>query len=148
MIADYYKGEKALFRQIQNIALQEKIYIPNAQDIVLYAKKKSESACLGAVCAFVAVRILFDEAEILSIASLERRRGYGRFLLQKLCDDLKAQGVLRVFLEVRESNQSAQCFYKILGFKKIARRKNYYKKGGISEDALIFMRELTADIEV
>ena len=61
------------------------------------------------------------EAEILNLAVAiqERRRGVGAALIESLDEP-------DVFLEVRQSNVSAQSLYRKLGFRVAGERKDYY----------------------
>jgi ribosomal-protein-alanine N-acetyltransferase len=63
---------------------------------------------------------------------------------QRLVDDLletaRKRGIVRVTLEVRESNQIARNFYYRNHFIDIAIRKNYYRNP--VEDAIVMMRGL------
>lgn len=94
------------------------------------------------VLAFVAARVVMDEAEILNLAvrRSERRKGLGKRLIERTIESLKARGATKVFLEVRESNEAGRAFYKDLGFRTVGRRKGYYQ--GPPEDALVMEREL------
>jgi [ribosomal protein S18]-alanine N-acetyltransferase len=64
------------------------------------------------------------ERELLNLAvdRRERRRGVARGLLQAWLEG--SEGT--VFLEVRESNEAAQKFYKSMGFHEVSLRRNYY----------------------
>ncbi|MBP2623766.1 ribosomal protein S18-alanine N-acetyltransferase [Streptococcus oricebi] len=75
------------------------------------------------------------EIEILQLAvdPSYQRQGLAGALMDQL-DSRKA-----LFLEVRESNPKARCFYQGRGLKELARRKNYYRAP--VEDALIMKRE-------
>lgn len=77
---------------------------------------------------FIIARAIGDLGEILNLAvsANDRRQGQGRRLVEAVLIDFKAQGVTRVFLEVRESNAVARAFYETFGFKAAAVRKNYY----------------------
>ena len=63
-----------------------------------------------------------------------RRRGVGRALVEALLDELRGEGVTRVFLEVRGSNLPAHKLYAACGFAASGRRTRYYSDG---EDALV-----------
>ena len=93
---------------------------------------------LGSVVAMVAG----PEAEIadLAVAPAARRRGVGRALIDRLLSDLVGEGVLAVFLEVRESNRAARALYESRAFQGIGRRRGYYRLP--LEDALLLKREL------
>ena len=92
------------------------------------------------VCAFGVAYTVGDEGEIatLAVAQSARGCGLGQQLLQSLCDWCASRGAARVFLEVRESNASAQRLYGRLGFVVVGQRKNYYADG---ETALLMKRE-------
>jgi len=77
------------------------------------------------VVGFLVARTLaVDEREILNLAvALDfRRKGVARALLDHALDGFRGT----VFLEVRESNEIAQEFYKSLGFKALSKRAGYY----------------------
>ena len=76
-----------------------------------------------------------DVYEILAIATVEEYRNKG--IAQKLLDKIKTKDI---FLEVRESNQTAINFYKKNNFKEIRIRKNYYSKP--NENAIIMKLEV------
>nr|MBV6628658.1 ribosomal protein S18-alanine N-acetyltransferase [Oceanococcus sp. HetDA_MAG_MS8] len=93
--------------------------------------------------AWLAARIIADEAEILNMAVLPSRRqqGLGRQLLHTLLAQADDSGVERVFLEVRHSNRAAQALYRSSGFVQCGLRKDYYRLGPSSrEDALLMQR--------
>jgi ribosomal-protein-alanine N-acetyltransferase len=79
---------------------------------------------------FAASRVAADEAEVLSIAVVERRRGAGggSALLARHLGQLAGRGVRRVFLEVDEANAPALALYDRFGFAQVGRRKAYYPK--------------------
>ena len=77
------------------------------------------------VVGFLVARTLtVGEHEILNLAVTpdSRRKGVARALLASVLDAFRGS----VFLEVRESNEIAQAFYKSLGFKELSRRRGYY----------------------
>jgi [ribosomal protein S18]-alanine N-acetyltransferase len=92
----------------------------------------------GKVIGFVIGRQTEEEAEILNLAIhlLKRRKGEGRELLKAVLDEFRARHVTRVFLEVRESNESAILFYAKHGFSKRGSRASYYRN---PEEAAIVM---------
>jgi ribosomal-protein-alanine N-acetyltransferase len=89
---------------------------------------------------FALLRQLGEEAEILTLAvnlSL-RRKGMAKRLMDALLIYAHGQGVKRIFLEVRQSNNAALALYGQYGFTVLSRRKNYYHNSdGSSEDAII-----------
>jgi [ribosomal protein S18]-alanine N-acetyltransferase len=80
------------------------------------------------VTGFLLARQVADEAEVLNVAVLTeaRRQGQASALLTTALDQFRNSGVLRIFLEVRESNQPAIAFYTKQGFTCSGRRKVYY----------------------
>ena len=76
-----------------------------------------------------------DVYEILAIATVEEYRNKG--IAQELLAKIR---IKNIFLEVRESNQTAINFYKKNKFKEISIRKNYYSKP--AENAIIMKLEV------
>ena len=80
------------------------------------------------------------EAELLNItiAPTAQRRGLGRQLLSHLCEQVRAQGGQRLFLEVRASNAPARSLYVRQGFVETGLRRGYYAcHDGTREDAIL-----------
>ncbi|HEY6075019.1 MAG TPA: ribosomal protein S18-alanine N-acetyltransferase, partial [Anaerolineales bacterium] len=71
----------------------------------------------------------------LAVAPDSRRRGVARALLRAGLARLRKRRVQEVFLEVRESNQSAQALYLSYGFRPVGQRTAYYRNP--KEDALV-----------
>jgi ribosomal-protein-alanine N-acetyltransferase len=71
----------------------------------------------------------------LAVAPDYRRRGVARALLRGALRFLRKRRVEEVFLEVRESNQSAQALYLSAGFRPVGQRAAYYRNP--KEDALV-----------
>lgn len=100
----------------------------------------------GTLVAFLGCRYLFDEGEITNLAVLPeyRRQRLGKRLLGALFECLlQKEPQFTVFLEVRNSNLSAQKLYSGQGFEVIGRRKQYYQHP--TEDALIMRRVLPVE---
>ena len=107
---------------------------------ILVAETEAPSCLAG----FAVFRRVLDEAELLNLAvepSL-RRKGIGQQLLMAGMGELRAHGVLKVFLEVRASNQPAIDFYSAAGFTRQGRRRGYYHHP--VEDALTLSCKLAA----
>ena len=83
-----------------------------------------------------------NEYHVLNVAVSKdfQRKGLGNLLLGGSIHSLWANGVRKVFLEVRPSNEKALGLYRKYGFKTIAVRKRYYQDN--LEDALVFILEL------
>lgn len=82
--------------------------------------------------AFVIVRCVADEAEIITIAtdSQQRRNGAGRALMRAAIRDLQRERIARLFLEVDEKSTGALGLYRSLGFRQVGQRKGYYGASG------------------
>ncbi len=91
-------------------------------------------------------RVIAGEAEILNLAVLPRfrRRGQGRRLLDAALVGALAGGAREVFLEVRESNESAKALYACRGFRAVGLRPDYYRKP--RENGLILRLDLSAAV--
>lgn len=90
---------------------------------------------------YAGIRLL-DDADVMTIGVVEpaRRKGVGKALVTALLDRARGEGVSRVFLEVRESNLSAQKLYESFGFRGVGRVKSYYRNP--LEDAVTMRLEL------
>jgi ribosomal-protein-alanine N-acetyltransferase len=97
----------------------------------------------GEVAGFLLGRQAADEAEILNlgVAPGRRRRGDGERLLGAALDAFQLQGVSRVFLEVRQSNEAGMALYLKHGFAETGRRPGYYRNP--KEAAILMERKLT-----
>ena len=84
-----------------------------------------------------------EEAHLLtlSIAAESQRKGWGERLLRHFIHIAKEQRARSMFLDVRESNHAAARLYERIGFRQIAKRKDYYPAMGGREDSLVM--ELT-----
>lgn len=71
----------------------------------------------------------------LAVAPEFRRHGAGSALLRAGLAALRLRKVDEVFLEVRESNHSAQALYLAHGFRPVGQRSAYYRNP--KEDALV-----------
>lgn len=83
------------------------------------------------------LNLIEAEAELLLVVTHPDfvRQGCAVKLLKYVNNELIRQGIHRVFLEVRASNEAAIKLYEALGFKYIYVRKDYYANP--KEDALI-----------
>src|SRR5216684_590625 len=78
----------------------------------------------------------YGEALSLAVEPERRGKGEGGELLKKALEELRASGTRRVFLEVRESNETGIAFYAKRGFVKTGRREGYYRE---PEEAAVVM---------
>lgn len=88
----------------------------------------AEDATTGQIAGFAVASLTPPEAELETIAveAEFQRRGAARQLFLALADEMRAERVRDVFLEVRESNQQALALYRGLGFAEAGRRPRYY----------------------
>ncbi|MFN7127630.1 MAG: ribosomal protein S18-alanine N-acetyltransferase [Brevundimonas sp.] len=94
---------------------------------------------------FILVRVVLDEAEILTLAVRPeaRRAGLGGRLTGQGALAAAAAGAVRLFLEVAEDNAAARALYDRAGFRQIGRRKAYYATpDGARTDALVLGLDL------
>ena len=97
------------------------------------------------IAGFALIRVVEDEAELLTIAVDPKWRGkrIGQALLRAVFEDLLTTTARRMFLEVSEENQAAIKLYQREGFATIATRKGYYPKpDGSQATALVMARDL------
>lgn len=93
------------------------------------------------IIGYIVVKVILDEAEILSLATKPsfRRKGVALALLKDTIFKLKDIAKI-CYLEVRISNIEAINLYRKLGFKEYGVRKNYYIAP--EEDALLMKIDL------
>lgn len=91
------------------------------------------------IIGYALTSVVLDECHILniSIAPCVQQQGHGAYLFAFLLENAKKQGVSKVYLEVRQSNEAAIGLYKRFGFEKIGVRKQYYQTQIGLEDALL-----------
>ncbi len=96
----------------------------------------------GCVIGYCILYYVLDEGEIARIAVEKgmRRKGVGDRLLAAAISDGEKMGLTHLFLEVRESNESARRFYEKHGFLKDGIRKGFYENP--REEAVLMSREI------
>lgn len=90
--------------------------------------------------AFILMRTVADEAEILTLAvrPSARRSGLGGRLVKRGMVEAAARGATRLFLEVAEDNAAARALYARAGFSQAGLRRRYYARAdGTAVDALV-----------
>jgi ribosomal-protein-alanine N-acetyltransferase len=102
----------------------------------------ADSPVVKSIAGYVVAWYVLDEGELanLAVATAARRQGIGKALLDAAIGESLDRGVSDLYLEVRESNQSARRLYASRGFEEVSRRKGYYRSP--VEDALILRRTL------
>ena len=105
----------------------------------------SGTFAIGHSDAFALVRVIADEAELLTIAThpARRRLGLARALMRAWEAEAAARGAGQAFLEVAEDNLAARALYAATGYAETGRRKGYYARAtGPAVDALVLARPL------
>jgi [ribosomal protein S18]-alanine N-acetyltransferase len=114
-----------------------------SENLILLVEDPPESESMAAfapaslIVAYLAAhRVDRDwELQAIVVAKERRRRGVGTYLLNEFISRVRATSGSRIFLEVRESNQSARRLYNTLGFEETGLRKSYYSDP--REDAIL-----------
>lgn len=97
------------------------------------------------IIGFAIYECVLDECTLLNIAinPIAQGHGCGRQLLRMSLHALDEK-IVRVFLEVRVSNDPALRLYQSEGFVEIGQRRNYYPTLSGREDARVFELDLAA----
>ncbi|MCF6430767.1 MULTISPECIES: GNAT family N-acetyltransferase [unclassified Leisingera] len=94
---------------------------------------------------FALVRVIADEAELLTIATdpAHQRQGLARRCMAEWESAVRDRGAAEAFLEVAEDNAPAQALYRAGGFAECGRRKGYYlRQGAAAADAILMRKAL------
>ena len=93
----------------------------------------------GQIAAFIVWQTVFEEAELhlIATAPAARRQGIAAALMALWLQHSEQNGVQRLMLEVRATNQAAQALYRRYGFAESGRRPGYYRTADGREDAVI-----------
>ena len=91
------------------------------------------------ICVF---HVVLDEAQInfFVVNQKYRGKGYGSYLMRYLIKECEKSNINRIFLEVSNTNITAEKFYSSFDFFTVGIRRNYYKDGS---DALLKEKKLT-----
>ena len=107
--------------------------------------------CIGIVCeyeervvGFMIYELHKNRIHVLNFAVHPdfSRRAVGRQMMDKLIGKLSSQRRNRIMLEVRETNLSAQLFFRSMGFRAISVLRDYYDDA--SEDAYLMQYRFQA----
>ena len=93
------------------------------------------------ICVF---HVVLDEAQInfFAVSSTYRKKGFGTYLMKYLIKECRKLNIKKLFLEVSNSNFTAEKFYSRFDFSTVGIRRNYYKDGS---DALLKEKKLTTE---
>jgi [ribosomal protein S18]-alanine N-acetyltransferase len=82
----------------------------------------------GKLCGFICTKAVAGEWEIENVVVAREflRRGIASQLLSKLIQQARNAEASAIFLEVRESNESARRLYEKHDFREVGRRRAYY----------------------
>lgn len=97
---------------------------------------------------FILLRIVADEAEVLTITTdpAKRRNGLARAVLREAERAAASKGACAIFLEVAEDNEAAQALYKVENYRQVGRRPGYYlPKNAAPVAALVLRKDLKTD---
>jgi ribosomal-protein-alanine N-acetyltransferase len=100
----------------------------------------------GRVVGMLVAWLFVDEIHVATIATHPhyRRQGIARRILIHTLERAMQEGAQSSFLEVRETNVSAQDLYRRFGYVEVGRRKRYYKDN--DEDAILMsLDKINAD---
>ena len=91
------------------------------------------------ICVF---HVVLDEAQInyFVIDKKYREKGFGSYLMDFLIKKCEKLNIKKLFLEVSNTNFTAEKFYSRFDFSTVGIRRNYYKDGS---DALLKEKKLT-----
>lgn len=102
---------------------------------------------LGNDDAFLLLRIVADESEILTLAvrPSARRQGLAALLVTAALEMACGMGAKFVFLEVAADNHAAIALYEKAGFRRHGTRRGYYARGGApAVDGLLMRCDLNS----
>jgi ribosomal-protein-alanine N-acetyltransferase len=114
--------------------------LPMAGVSLIVAREAESERAIG----FSLSRTVADESELLLLAVVpgHHRQGIGRLLLDDFLLRARANGVIRVHLEVRDGNAAVE-MYRSAGFTQVGKRSNYYHAAnGKRFDALTLSQEI------
>lgn len=118
----------------------------SAEEIAALLDDASVILC-GDASSFVLGRVIFDEAEVLTVATHPdaRRLGLAAGCLAGFHAQARRTGAARAFLEVAEDNIGARALYARFGYAQVGLRQGYYvRSGGRRVDALVLSLDLNA----
>lgn len=127
-----------------NDMLQQEITKPQARFRVLREATDTSPEATPAL-GFCLSWVVLDELHIHQVAVTPslRRQGLGRLLLQDALHIAQQEQVVRLYLEVRASNQAALGLYQSFHFETVGVRRKYYQEP--VEDAVVLVYEAQAE---
>jgi ribosomal-protein-alanine N-acetyltransferase len=93
---------------------------------------------------FLVLRLVLDEAEILTLGVVQKRAGIATGLLNTAIEQLRRHGIETLHLEVAASNLAARALYEKAGFTQSGLRRRYYADGGDALTLRLFVKEVSS----
>ncbi len=108
----------------------------NVQTFVTVVEIESE------IAGYCIVYHVLDEGEIarIAVAPDKRRQGAARGILDYTCKLCVENGIRRLLLDVRESNEGARGLYQAYGFQTDGIRKHFYRNP--TENAVLMSKDI------
>jgi ribosomal-protein-alanine N-acetyltransferase len=116
----------------------------SAAEFASLLAQKGTLVC-GTQQSFALIRVVVDEAEVLTLATdpAARRQGLAKAALGEAENAAQGMGALAMFLEVGEDNTAAKALYAACGYTQVGRRPGYYlPKDAAPVAALVMRKEL------
>lgn len=97
----------------------------------------------GTTYSFALIRVVADEAEVLTLATdpTKRRQGLAKAALTDGEKSAEMAGAKTMFLEVGEDNSAAKALYAECGYTQVGRRPGYYLPKNAAPIAALVMRK-------
>ena len=133
---------------IENIAYPFPWTIGNFRDSINAGYRLKLLRERGVLIGYAVWMPIIQEAHLLNITLAPSRQGHGlgAWMMRSIMQEMQAQGMQQILLEVRPSNHRALALYRRLGFSRIGIRKGYYPNSVTAEvsreDAVVMRRNL------
>lgn len=101
----------------------------DAQSFVTLLSQPGMLALIDERGGFILLRMVVDEAEIITIGVTTPRLGLGRALAQAALTHAARNHITKIHLEVAAGNTAARALYAALGFTQTGTRRAYYPDG-------------------
>ena len=126
---------KAIEQLTSHYPWSDKLFYESINKLLVITQKQE-------IIGFAVVALVAQQAELhlIAIHPKAQSQGYGQLILSLIVESMPAS-IESFFLEVRVSNCRAIRLYQRLGFVQIGERKDYYRNGLGTEDAIIMARE-------
>ena len=126
---------KAIEQLTSHYPWSDKLFDESINKLLVITQKQE-------IIGFAVVALVAQQAELhlIAIHPKAQSQGYGQLILTLIVESMPAS-IESFFLEVRVSNCRAIRLYQRLGFVQIGERKDYYRNGLGTEDAIIMARE-------